>query len=300
MTVKTVPMPLLHRLYYLFTGVKRRDALNQGEKASTVSDDVAFELRQSMNAMKLDAIDRDTGAVDYQKLANSAAYANYRKTTYKLKSFSLAVLRNHDERLAFWINLYNAMVVDAVVCYGVEHSVREVRGFFAKSAYIIDGYRFSADDVEHGILRANAGHPAIPGRQFSVRDPRTAFVVAQLDPRIHLTLVCASESCPPIGVYNADRIDEQLNAAAYNFINGGEVQVDLEANVVTLSKIFQWYAPDFGGSAINQIGWGSFVPILRFVAQYHADDEIKAALSNEPERFKVKFSHYNWGLNLLS
>lgn len=300
MTVKSTPMPMLHRLYYLLTGVRRGNALNQGEQIVQSGSDVAFELRQAMNAMKLDAVDRNTGAVDYQKLKGSPAYVSYRKTTRKLQSFSLDSLQTSEEKLAFWINLYNTLVVDAVISFGVGRTVHEVRGFFAKAAYIVDGYRFSADDIEHGVLRANAGHPAIPGRQFLFHDPRTEFAVKEVDPRIHFTLVCASESCPPIGVYNAERIDEQLDAAAYSFINGGEVQVDLTQNVVTLSKVFQWYAPDFGGGAINQIGWGDFVPVLRFVSRYLQDEDTQTILNTEPQRFKIRFKPYDWGLNLLS
>jgi hypothetical protein len=187
-----------------------------------------------------------------------------------------------------------------VIHFGVEATVHEVRGFFVKAAYIIDGLRFSADDIEHGILRANAGNPAIPGPQFRFHDPRFALVISQVDPRIHFTLVCASESCPPVGIYSPEQLDQQLDLAAHNFINGGEVRVDLERNEVHLSRIFQWYAPDFGGNVLNQIGQGSFRNVLAYIARYIADDEAQQALLRHPDRFKVRFNKYDWGLNLVA
>ena len=141
--------------------------------------------------------------------------------------------------------------------------MQEVKGFFARIAYAVGGYRFSADDIEHGILRANAGHPAIPGKQFTNRDSRSAFALDRFDPRIHFALNCASRSCPPINVYLAENIDQQLDLATRNFINGGEFSVDVKNMTVTLSTIFRWYAPDFGGNTLNQLGRGDFTNVLQ-------------------------------------
>lgn len=298
-TSKTRLLPF-HRLYYTFSGIKTSEVLNPTPPETTQSANIAFELRQAINFLKLDAFNEDTGRVDYARLKSSEAYTNYRQTTRKLHAFPLHSLGTLEEKLAFWINLYNVLIVDAVIHYGVNKTVREIRGFFARAAYIIDGMRFSADDIEHGILRANAGHVAIPGPQFGESDPRRAFIVPKTDPRLHFTLVCASQSCPPIGVYHADRIEHQLNVAAMNFINGGEVEVDLHTHTATLSKIFQWYSPDFGGSAINQGGLGKHTAVLKYIAPFIQDEEVRLRLSTMADQFKVKFKPYDWGLNLTS
>ncbi len=300
MTVKATPVPLLQRVYHRYAGASRKDALNLSDEPGGAGSDVIFELKQVINALKLDAFDTERGTVDYRHLRESQAYRNYQRITHRLASFPLKTLVSQEERLAFWINLYNTLIVDAVIRFGVQKSVQEVRGFFVKAAYVVDGYRFSADDIEHGVLRANAGHPAIPGAQFRFNDPRYEFALREPDPRIHFTLVCASASCPPIGVYSVERIDEQLDMAARNFINGGEAVVDLDNDTVTLSKIFQWFAPDFGGPALNQIGFGSFEAVLAFIAPYMDDAAARDALTYEPERFKVQFVSYDWGLNLVA
>ena len=46
-----------------------------------------------------------------------------------------------------------------VIAYSVSASINEVSGAFIRAAYVVGGHRFSLDDIEHGILRANAGHP---------------------------------------------------------------------------------------------------------------------------------------------
>jgi hypothetical protein len=294
------PTPFLYRAYQLLNGVSPSGALNCTDSIQSASDNLIFELRQAVNAIKLDAFELETGTVNYTKLNKSPAYKAFRQTTKQLQTFPLQSLSTNAERLAFWINLYNVLIMDAVIQFGIENSVQDVRAFFAKAAYIIDGYRFSADDVEHGVLRANAGHPAIPGRQFKRNDPRHQFIMKSIDPRIHFTLVCASKSCPPIGIYNAENLDHQLELAAINFINGGEVEIDVDTKTVEMSKIFQWYALDFGGRVINQLGMGNFSAVLHYIAPYVSDESSKQGLENNPADFKVRFKKYDWGLNLVA
>ena len=56
-----------------------------------------------------------------------------------------------------------------------------------------------------------------------------------------------TQSCPSIQVYSSKNLDRGLNAAAKNFC-AQEVKVDVGARRVCLSKIFEWYATDFGAN----------------------------------------------------
>jgi hypothetical protein len=299
-TVGTTPTTIPQRVYHLVTGVDMQDALNcQQEVPGVPTAEVAGLLNSAIQHLKAEVIDVDQGKVDYTALRTHEFLPRFRRATQCLQNFRLDQLQTRQQKLAFWINLYNALVIDGVVHYDVQATVNEIRGFFAKAAYVIDGYRFSANDIEHGILRANAGHPAIPGPQFPDSDPRANVVMDKIDPRIHFTLVCASQSCPPINVYEVEAIDQQLDFAAQNFINGGEFEVDLENKRIVMSKIFQWYAPDFGGSAFNQVGLGDFTPLIEYGARFLIDSPEKEAILARPHDFKVEFKPYDWSLNLL-
>ena len=74
------------------------------------------------------------------------------------------------------------------------------------------------------------------------------FTIIPLDPRIHFALVCGARSCPPIGFYEAEQIDFQLQLAAESFINSSQVKILPQEGTVLISKIFKWYKSDFGGS----------------------------------------------------
>jgi hypothetical protein len=86
--------------------------------------------------------------------------------------------------------------------------------------------------------------------------------------------------------------------ATHNFINGGEVQIDMANRNVYLSQIFQWYAPDFGGNVLNQAGLGDKSAVLRYIAPFITDPEAKTALAQSPEQFRIHYNRYDWGLNL--
>jgi hypothetical protein len=256
------------------------------------SNAAAADLMRAMNRIKALAISDDGAHVDYARLRHSDAYAEYRRAWLpRLRAFDPACLTTREERLAFWINLYNALVMDSVVAFGVQRSVTEGRlgllTFFRRAAYAVGGMCVSCDDIEHGILRANAGSPFIPGPQFAPRDLRAAWVIRPLDPRIHFALNCASRSCPPIGVYDAARLDQQLDLAARGFVDGSAA-LDRANGVITLSPIFKWYARDFGGRA----------GVISFLIAYLPDDDRRDWLRQQSAQARLIYQPYDWRLNI--
>jgi hypothetical protein len=253
--------------------------------------ELVIALKRSANALQADAIDAEGRQVDYDRLLASQAYVALRRDlTPQLRSLDLSALKTREQRLAFWINLYNVLVLDATVTFGVSRSVTEGRlgvvSFFRRAAYNIGGQRFSANDIEHGILRVNRPHRAIPGPQFGPADPRLAWRVRPLDHRIHFALNCASRSCPPIGVYDAARIDAQLDLAAANFV-ANDVAIDVRASVVRLSAIFKWYTGDFGGRA----------GMIAFLKERLPEGEGRDWLRQQGPYVKLIYRPYDWGLN---
>ncbi len=287
-------MRIIHRLLLLRYGIPPGFVLNAGpEPDGTMAlEPVAAEMRRIVNALKAEAYDTARGRVDYARLCASPTYAEYCQCARRLQSFDPAVLGSREERLAFWINLYNALIVDAVIQFEVKHSVNEVPGFFWRAAYDIGGQRYCSFDIEYGLLRANAPHPAIPGPHFGARDPRRRYSLERLDPRIHFALVCAARSCPPIAVYDAAHIDEQLDMAARTFIHNGGVKIDRASGEVGLSRVFQWYAPDFGG---RPFALGDKRPLVEFVAAYVTDEgDREYLLQGNPA---IQFQPFDWSLN---
>ena len=221
-------------------------------------------------------------------MQHSETYQDFLKLSNNLKNMDLAVLASREEKIAFWINLYNVIVIHGVIALGVRDSVKEVWNFFRRVRYQIGEHFFSPEDIEHGILRGNRRPPYSLLRRFRAGDPRLNFIVEPLDPRIHFTLVCGSSSCPFIDVYTPENLEQELSIAAAAFLNGGGVLIDRERHRVSLSRIFKWYGRDFGFSQVE---------LLRFIAPYLNRDEDREFVEKNAETLKVAYQDYDWRLN---
>ncbi|NIO05927.1 MAG: DUF547 domain-containing protein [Proteobacteria bacterium] len=249
--------------------------------------DIASRLMTSLWDLKLKFFDVNRGRVDYESMRRSSEYQEYKGTAAQLKHFDLRQLVTREQRLAFWINLYNVLVVHGIAELGITASVREVSGFFRNLSYQIGEFNFSPDDIEHGILRANSRPPYGLFSLFMRGDRRRRFSLSEVDPRIHFALVCGSRSCAPIRFYDADHIDEQLNLAAKNFVNSSEVIILPEKHTIFLSQIFRWYRGDFGGKS----------GVFRFLLSYLNRDEKSFFLERNLDRIRIEYLFYDWNLN---
>ncbi|WP_284013413.1 DUF547 domain-containing protein [Halobaculum litoreum] len=152
------------------------------------------------------------------------------------------------ERLAFWLNCYNA---GAQLLATERPDLYESRGrFFAAPALTVAGTDLSLDDVEHGLLRGRSkyGLGYLPRLRPSAFERRHR--VETVDPRIHFALNCAAESCPAIAAYSAD-VDAELADATALYLER-TVEHDtgrLGRSVVRVPRVCLWFRGDFGGAA---------------------------------------------------
>jgi len=136
------------------------------------------------------------------------------------------------EQLAYYINLYNATTVELILENYPVKSIKDINNPWGKSMITLGDEKISLEDLEHGILRK------------------------MNEPRIHFAINCASYSCPNLlnEAFVASKIEEQLEAASYSFINGNKN--DISASNPKLSKIFKWFKKDFKiGGRNNLIGF---------------------------------------------
>ena len=89
-----------------------------------------------------------------------------------------STLAGREEKLAFYINAYNALTIASVLSFWPKiKSVSTVKPnfeFFKAPVHTLGGKKVSLDQIENKIIRPTFN-----------------------DPRIHAALNCASKSCPP-------------------------------------------------------------------------------------------------------
>lgn len=139
---------------------------------------------------------------------------------------------NRDVQRAYWINLYNAKTLDLVLENYPVDSIRDIGGGLFTSGpwdqtvLEVAGRKLSLNDIEHRILRP-IWH----------------------DGMTHYGVNCASISCPSLRAhaYTAQNLYAALRKNARDYVNSPE-GVDIEDGQVTASKLYDWYAADFGRS----------------------------------------------------
>lgn len=168
---------------------------------------------------------------------------------------------NDQQRLAFYINAYNALIIAGVLDYWPIESVRDVglfRAFFRERRYVVAGRRVSFHGFETRVIR-------------------------RYDARMHFALNCASASCPPLRnePYEAQQLVRQLADQTRSFINDPKFnRYDPDRHSWQLSAIFAWYAEDFGGEAG-----------IREILSEHA------AFAWPEEAATLNYLEYDWALN---
>ena len=172
---------------------------------------------------------------------------------------------SRNERLAYWINAYNAFTVKLIVDHYPVGSIKDIKNGipFVNTVWDIkfiniEGRTYDLNNIEHGIIR-----------------PRFE------EPRIHFAVNCAATSCPRLRneAYTAVRLDEQLTDQAHSFL-ADPGKNKLAENRLELSKIFTWYGGDF-----RQNGRSIIEYIRQYTDQPIADDA------------RVEYLEYNWALN---
>jgi hypothetical protein len=199
------------------------------------------------------------GLVDYAAFRNNPAFTQY-----------LASLNGVDpskyeepERIAFWLNVYNAFTVELVASRGETQSIRDIdktfgvlslKGPWSTPFVKAAGRTLTLDDVEHRILR----------KEFS-------------EPRVHFAMAFAALGGPPLRseAYTGSKLDEQLDDQARVFLRESPTKnsVDTSRYTVYASPILTRYSADFGASPLA---------LGTFLSQFYPEGSRERALLRPP------------------
>lgn len=168
---------------------------------------------------------------------------------------------DRDTSLAWHLNAYNAWILHNILKkYPTKGPLDGETLFFHGNRITISGKEMSFDHLEQKVIR--------PTFQ---------------EPRIHFAVNCASESCPPLDTkpFMASTLDSDLERLTRTFINDNPQGVVPSENKVKLSKIFEWYADDFGGKD----------QLISYINRYRN--------KSIPAGSKTEFLDYSWNLNAV-
>lgn len=207
----------------------------------------------------------------YVSTTGKVNYVGFIEDGTKLSEY-LALLSNNPpgknwadaDKLAYWINAYNAFTVKLIIDNYPLKSIKDIASGLPmiNSPWDIKFFKigntpFDLNTIEHEILR----------KQFK-------------EPRIHFAINCASVSCPILlnEAYESSRLNEQLNKQAIYFINNPKKNI-IQEKEAKLSSIFNWFNKDFTNGNT----------LIGFVNQF--------SKTTIEQGTKVEFLEYDWNLN---
>ena len=145
-----------------------------------------------------------------------------------------------EEKLAYWINAYNALTVDLILRNYPLKSIKDIKKPWNQRLWKLGDKWYNLDEIEHKILRK------------------------MNEPRIHFAINCASFSCPPLlnEAFVSEKLEQQLTQVTKLFLADTK-QNTITENQLEISKIFKWFAKDFkqNGSLIDFLNRYSNVKI---------------------------------------
>lgn len=232
---------------------------------TSVEDDLSHNIDQCWDqydallsdyAKKGKLSEHNVTLVDFKKLQNDSRFHSIIRD---LAEYPLDRLKTTEEKLAFYINVYNVLAMDMVSKHWPILRLKDLGHYFAPvwthHAGVVGGKDFTLRELEHEVLRKLG------------------------EPRIHFAVNCASISCPNLRLeaYRAEMINEQLEDQTEEFLNDRK-GIYLKKNTVYLSKIFKWFADDFSEEG----------GIESFIMKYRPDLSGKLG--------KTKFQLYDWDI----
>lgn len=182
------------------------------------------------------------------------------------------------EQIAFLVNAYNSLTLEAIIDNYPVKSIRNIPGVWKRKKFPVMGQEMTLDQIEHQILRQNFD-----------------------EPRIHLALVCAAISCPKLRIepYIGEKLDFQLDEQTRIFLaNPNHFRVDDSSQTVYVSSIFKWFGQDFEKSYGKTENLSNLnrkeTAFLNFFSQYLSPFESDYLTKGG---YKVKYLNYDWSLN---
>ncbi len=194
------------------------------------------------------------------------------------------------DKIAFWINAYNAYTLKAIILnYPIrssifksvlypKNSIRQISGLWDGLEWSVMGKKMTLDHIEHQELRAHFD-----------------------EPRIHAALVCAALSCPPLRneAYRGDKLETQLDEQMRNWLaNPTKFKVNRADATVYLSQIFDWFGGDFVGKYGTTQAFQGFDQteraVLNAASQFVSDADASYLRTAD---YDLDYLDYDWTLN---
>ncbi|XP_015931495.1 uncharacterized protein LOC107457838 isoform X2 [Arachis duranensis] len=193
-----------------------------------------------------------TTSLDIERFSHCLpAFKKLRTLMHKLCDVDLSFL-TYKQKLAFWINIYNACIMNAFLDHGLPSTNDKLLSLMNKAAMNVSGIVLNALAIEHFILR----HP-YESKQGPVDEKevllRHAYGLGYPEPNITFALCRGTWSSPALRVYTAEEVVNELGRAKVEYLEAA-VGITSKRKII-VPKLLQWHMEDFADDMESLIEW---------------------------------------------
>ncbi|KAL2318619.1 hypothetical protein Fmac_032495 [Flemingia macrophylla] len=171
----------------------------------------------------------------------------------KLASVNLENL-NHQEKLAFWINIYNSCMMNAFLENSIPESPEVAVARMRKATINVGGHVLSATTIEHFILRLpyHWRFTFSKGTKNHDMTARSMYGLELSEPLVTFALSCGTWSSPAVRVYTASQVENELEVAKREYL---QAAVGISTSKFAIPKLLDWYLLNFAKDLESLLDW---------------------------------------------
>ncbi|THU70311.1 hypothetical protein C4D60_Mb08t23660 [Musa balbisiana] len=172
----------------------------------------------------------------------------------ELASVDLAGL-THQQKIAFWINIYNSCMMNAFLEQGIPANPEMIIALMLKAMINVGGHLLNAMTIEHFILRLpyRSTQVSPKGSKSDYVTMRGIFGLEWPEPLVTFALSCGSWSSPAVRVYTADQVENELERAKRDYL---QAAIGISTpNRLAIPKLLDWYLRDFAKDVDSLMDW---------------------------------------------
>nr|XP_023875256.1 uncharacterized protein LOC111987747 isoform X2 [Quercus suber]POE82600.1 hypothetical protein CFP56_46449 [Quercus suber] len=161
----------------------------------------------------------------------------------------------HQQKLAFWINIYNSCMMNAILEHGIPEMPEMVVALMQKATIVVGGHLLYAITIEHFILRLpyHLKFACAKAAKNDEMKARSIFGLEWSEPLVTFALSCGSWSSPAVRVYTSSGVEEELEIAKREYLQAA-VGIS-ETNKLRVPKLLDWYLLDFAKDLESLLDW---------------------------------------------
>ncbi|KAL6967198.1 hypothetical protein U1Q18_033000 [Sarracenia purpurea var. burkii] len=194
---------------------------------------------------------------DPKCISNSSSISLLQRLRVLMNSLQKVDLRflTYQQKLAFWINIYNACIMHGFLQYGVPSSSEKLLTLMNKATMNVGGNTINAHAIEHFILRKPTSSVLKEkgAKEHKEANVRKVYGLESLDPNVTFSLCCGTRSSPAVRIYTADGVTAELEKSKLEYLQASIMVTGTKR--IALPELLLRHMRDFAQDTDSLVEW---------------------------------------------